>query len=105
MYCQYLDALGREIPKMPQEREREIHFIYLKHEIFNLVNRRSYLRVFWRNLRGGDRNRWGVLSLRDPVPFLYDSLRTVSPLLKRLGRRVSGLFRNHRRDKTCQFAA
>ncbi|MDA7880912.1 hypothetical protein N9A94_01235 [Akkermansiaceae bacterium] len=88
LYSQYLNALGATVPKMEQDKERDIHFIYLKHEIFNLVNRRGYFATFRRNLWGGDCNKWAIFSLRDPVPFLYDSLRTISPLLKRFAKRV-----------------
>lgn len=71
-YTQYLDALGKEVPKQEQIRNKTIHFIYAKHEILNLLCRKGYWRVFFHNFFGGDRLTFAVFDLSDFGPFFYD---------------------------------
>jgi predicted ATP-grasp superfamily ATP-dependent carboligase len=35
-YSQYLDALGKTVPHQDQLKNKNIHFVYLRHEIINI---------------------------------------------------------------------
>lgn len=74
-YSQWLDALGLPVPKQHQERVRRIHFIYMKHELVNLLSRRGYWRLFIRNVFGGDEQHFAVFEGRDIRPFLFDLMK------------------------------
>jgi len=74
-YAQYLDAAGLEVPVQVQEKEREVHLVYLKHEIINLLTRRGYRRTFFRNLSGPV--SLALFDRHDLVPFLVDGADTV----------------------------
>jgi D-aspartate ligase len=71
-YSQYLDALGKKVTPQPQLKNREIHFIYLKHEIANLLGRRKYFQKFMQNIRDSDETHIAVYDRKDMKPFLRD---------------------------------
>ena len=50
-YAQYLDALGKNVNPQIQVKNKDIHFIYLNHEIINLILRRKYLPIFITDFR------------------------------------------------------
>ncbi|WP_153015963.1 carboxylate--amine ligase [Methanofollis ethanolicus] len=86
-YAQYLDAAGLDVPVQVQEKEREIHLVYLKHEIINLLTRPGYHRTFFRNLSGPV--SLAFFDRHDLRPFLVDGADTVYEVgvacLKKLG--------------------
>jgi D-aspartate ligase len=71
-FTQYLDALGADVPRQHQARDRIIHFVYLKHELENLLMRPGYLKVFRYNLFAGDERTFAVFDAGDLWPFFYD---------------------------------
>jgi len=71
-YILYLDALKKEIPKDKQIKDKKIHFVYMKHEIINLVCRKGYWKHFKHNVLGGDVIDFAVYNRGDIKPFLYD---------------------------------
>jgi len=71
-YSQYLDAMGEKVCSQVQIKNKDIHFIYLKYEIINLVRRRKYLRTFIRNLKESDETYIAVYDRQDIRPFLKD---------------------------------
>ncbi len=71
-YSQYLDALGKKVTPQPQLKNREIHFIYLKHEIANLLGRRKYFQKFMQNIRDSDETHIAVYDRKDMKPFFRD---------------------------------
>lgn len=71
-YTQYRDALGQKVERQGQVRNQIIHFIYLKHELDNLLTRPGYGRIFRHNLFGGDQRTFAVFDLHDWRPFLHD---------------------------------
>jgi len=73
-YSQYLDALGEKINPQNQIKDKDIHFIYLKHEIINLIRRRKYFRTFIRNFRTSDETHFAVYDKQDIKPFLKDCM-------------------------------
>lgn len=73
-HSQYLDAIGEEINRQVQVKSRDVHFVYLKHEIINLVTRRKYLKTFRKNLLGSDETHLAVYDRRDIKPFLIDCI-------------------------------
>ena len=71
-YSQYLDAMGEKVCSQVQIKNKDIHFIYLKYEIINLIRRRKYLRTFIRNLKESDETYIAVYDRQDIKPFLKD---------------------------------
>ena len=80
-YTQYLDALGQKPVKQEQNREDNIHFVYLKHEIINLITRKNYYRIFYNNIFKSDKTYIAVFDLRDPVPFAVDCIDTLKMMV------------------------
>ena len=39
---QYLDALGKDVPKQIQNCKDKVHFLYMKHELENILFKRGY---------------------------------------------------------------
>jgi len=87
-HAQYLDALGKSIPYQAQ-MNRIIHFVYMKHELLNFVNRRGYWRQFFDNLTSGDSTYFAIFDLRDPLPFCHDTAMTIRSLGKACLKRLS----------------
>ena len=70
-YTQYLDALGIKVNKQNQNQEKRIHFVYMKHEILNLLNRKNYWKHFKYNVFHTNRG-FAVYDKNDLKPFVYD---------------------------------
>lgn len=73
-YSQLLDAFSMDVPTFSQDRRRIWHFIYMQNELSNLLRRRGYAKVLWRNLTGGDHRRFAVFNWRDPMPMFADAV-------------------------------
>jgi predicted ATP-grasp superfamily ATP-dependent carboligase len=73
-YAQYLDALGKNVNPQIQVKNKDIHFIYLNHEIINLILRRKYLSIFIKNIWSSTESYIAVYDKRDIKPFLKDSI-------------------------------
>lgn len=71
-YSQYLDALGLDVPRQRQVRDRTIHFVYAKHELINLLTRKGYWKTFRRNFFSGDSVSFAVFNAHDWRPFWRD---------------------------------
>ena len=84
-------ALGSKPIKDAQYKEPTIHFVYMVHEVGNLIARKGYWKYFKHNVWGGDKRVWAVYELQDIKPFLYGlyllSKASVSACLKRFGMR------------------
>lgn len=76
-YTQYLNALGKNIVRQYQQRDKEIHLVYMKHEIYNLIFRKRYWKHFKYNVFGGYCREFAVWDKSDVKPFLFDSLTFV----------------------------
>jgi len=91
-YTQWLDALNQPVQKQEQDRSRDIHYCYYKHEIYNLLNRKNYFKQYRYNLKGGDENHLAVKDRNDIKPYLYDRYVTyrgiLTSLIKKLIRRA-----------------
>ncbi len=73
-YSQYLDALGEKVDCQTQIKNKDIHFVYLKHEIINLTRRKNYLRTFIRNIKDSEKTYIAVYDEKDIQPFLKDCI-------------------------------
>lgn len=71
-YSQYLDAIGKKVKPQTQIKDKNIHFVYIKHEISNLAKRKGYYRIFFRNLLQSDKTYLAVYDIKDIRPFLTD---------------------------------
>ncbi|WAI01197.1 hypothetical protein [Methanogenium organophilum] len=71
-YAQYLDAIGQIIEKQTQIKDIEIHFVYLKHEILNLIRRKYYRKIFVYNIFKSKKTYFAIYDLHDIKPFLID---------------------------------
>jgi D-aspartate ligase len=71
-YSQWLDATGQSVPLMIQRSEPIVRFVYMKHEITNLLARRGYWRKFIHNVFGSGLVRFAVFDIGDIKPFFFD---------------------------------
>jgi len=88
-YTQYLDAIGEKVEKQTQEKDKNIHFVYLKFEMVNLFRRKGYLMVFLNNIFNSNKTYFAVFDKRDLKPFLADCIDA-------LKKAVPFLFMNHK---------
>lgn len=82
-YTQYLDALGKTVNSQTQVKDKDIHFIYLNHEIINLLFRKNYFSVFRKNIWDSDENHFAVYDKRDIKPFVKDSTNLIKMIFRR----------------------
>ncbi|WP_417656307.1 hypothetical protein [Pseudidiomarina aestuarii] len=73
-YTQWLDAAGIEPPRQQQNRIERIHYIYMKHELLNLISRNNYFKYFKRNIFNCNKCEFAVFNWADLKPFIYDLL-------------------------------
>jgi len=71
-YTQYLDGIGKMVEKQSQIKDKVIHFVYLKHEIMNLVTRGGYYRIFINNIFKSDMTYFALYDIKDIKPFVID---------------------------------
>lgn len=71
-YTQWADALDHKNEKELQNKKDKIHFVYLKHEIINLIARKGYYNIFKHNMLGGDKTFLALFDRKDMSPFLSD---------------------------------
>ncbi|WP_250987340.1 hypothetical protein [Methanoculleus oceani] len=81
-YSQYLDAIGENVEKQIQERTRKIHFVYLKHEIVNLIKRKGYYRTAYYNLFKSDKTFIAFFDPWDLWPFLKDTIFAIKRMVE-----------------------
>ncbi|MCU4377712.1 hypothetical protein [Acinetobacter haemolyticus] len=74
-YTQWNDAIGFPIEKYQQNRDQIIHFVYMKHEILNLLSRWGYLKFFIKNIFTQNSRYFAVLNFKDMKPFFIDLLK------------------------------
>jgi len=73
LHCsQLFDALGKKVSRKSQNKKEIVHFIYFKHEFFNLLTRKGYFKFFMKNIFRSDRSNFAIFDLTDIKPFLYD---------------------------------
>lgn len=70
-YTLYLDASGVCVERHPQDQNKVIHFVYMKHEIFNLIFRRNYWKNFKKNVFYKHIG-FAVYDKTDLKPILFD---------------------------------
>ncbi|UGV40624.1 hypothetical protein J7W08_11310 [Methanococcoides orientis] len=80
-YTQYLDAIGKEVPKQNQIKDKDIHFVYLKHEVINTLARRGYYRIFLNNVFKSNKTYFALYDIRDIKPFLIDCKDIIKSLV------------------------
>ncbi len=103
-YTQYLNALGKNVNPQIQVKNKDIHFIYLNHEIINLLLRGKYLRKFNKNLWDSTESYIAVYDKKDINPFLKDIvdipklfirrfMRVIGVIqrLQKIGRHIAGV--------------
>ena len=80
-YSQYLDAIGEDVSQQIQNQEVKVHFIYMKHEIQNLVFRKDYWKHFKYNVFGCQKREFSVYERKDIKPFLFDLIDLLKGLV------------------------
>ncbi len=80
-YTQYLDAIGETVEKQQQEKNKVTHFIYMKHEILNLLNRKGYYKHFKYNVFSCKRRSFAVWDFTDVKPFWFDFRHTIRSIV------------------------
>ena len=71
-YSQYLDGIGEKVKRQSQIKDKDIHFVYLKHEIINLISRKGYYRIIIDNIFKSDKTYFALYDKKDIKPFLID---------------------------------
>ncbi|MCD8410902.1 hypothetical protein [Tenacibaculum finnmarkense] len=82
-YTQFLDATNQKNQKQSQKEDIKIHFVYLKHEVLNLIFRKKYWKFFKHNLLKADKVYFAVYNKNDLKPFLYNIINFCKTLIKR----------------------
>lgn len=82
-YSQWLDAAGSPVPRQSQSMSPRVHYVYMKHELINLLSRRGYWAHFRHNVFGSDEVHFAVFDRDDLKPFIYDLLQFPRSLLGR----------------------
>jgi hypothetical protein len=82
-YSQYLDAIGKNMPKQKQNQKDIVHFVYMKHEILNLIFRRNYWIHFKYNVFGNQKREFAVYDKTDIRPFLFDIIGLIRGVIGR----------------------
>ena len=95
-YSQYVDAIGGKVQTYRQEKEKDIHFVYLRHEIINLLTRKEYFSIFYTNLLKGDIVNVAFFDIHDIKPFLFDSYDILCEAIHSVGHKVITRVRNDR---------
>lgn len=85
-YTQYLNALGKDTKQEEQNITGDVHFVYMKHEISNLIFRRNYWKHFKNNVFKGEKRYFAVYDKTDVKPFLFDIIGLIRLLLARCRR-------------------
>jgi hypothetical protein len=79
-YSQYLDAIGEHVNNQKQNQNIRIHFVYIKHEILNLLSRKNYWKHFKYNIFHKNRE-FSVYDNNDIKPFIYDLKETIKGVI------------------------
>jgi predicted ATP-grasp superfamily ATP-dependent carboligase len=82
-YTQYLDAIGEKVPKQIQNRNNLMHYVYMKHEILNLIFRKEYWTYFKHNVLGSEKREFAVYDKSDIRPFLFDIIGLIRGVIGR----------------------
>ena len=71
-FSQYLDATNEKVPRQLQNQNDLVHFIYMKHELYNLFFRKYYFKSFLKNVFGSKKKDFAIFNLLDIKPFFFD---------------------------------
>jgi len=74
---QYNYATNKTVITYQQEKHTRIHFVFMIHELGNLIARKGYWKYFRYNVFGGDERVWAVFEWRDIKPFFYSLILLV----------------------------
>jgi len=64
-------ATGKKPVKDTQLKHPITHFVYMNHEIGNLIARQGYWKFFKHNVFGGEKRTWAIYERSDIKPFIY----------------------------------
>ncbi|MGB8955359.1 MAG: hypothetical protein WCC10_08290 [Tumebacillaceae bacterium] len=81
-HTQYLDALGEPVARQEQRRDFNLHYVYVKHELFGMLQGTISWTTFWHNLFASDQTCFAVFDPSDVKPFLVDFWRSTRGLFK-----------------------
>jgi len=85
-YALYLDALNK-----PIKNEIRVHnkrcFIYMKHEILNLLQTKKYFKKFLSHIKC-KRKTFAIFDSTDIKPFLFDSFLTLKAVIYTIGKKI-----------------
>jgi D-aspartate ligase len=82
-YSQYLDAIGKTVPRQTQNQEKRVHFVYMEHEILNLIFRKHYWKHFKHNVFGCKNREFAVWDKTDVKPFLFNTLDFIKGIVEK----------------------
>jgi predicted ATP-grasp superfamily ATP-dependent carboligase len=81
-YSQYLNAIGEKVPVQTQNLTDIVHYVYMKHEILNLLTRKGYWKHFKYNVFKTRNIEFAIFDRKDLKPFLYDTKELLKEIIK-----------------------
>jgi predicted ATP-grasp superfamily ATP-dependent carboligase len=86
-YIQYQDAISMEIPVQTGKASyKSLHFVHLGYELLNLVSRKSYGRIFYRNIFRADKIALVLFDRKDMKPFCYSFFSILKKIFHKIKR-------------------
>jgi len=85
-YALYLDALSKPFKREKKEQKKRC-FIYMKHEILNLLQTKKYFKKFLSHILC-KRKTFAIFDSKDIKPFLFDSFLTMKAVIYTIGKKI-----------------
>lgn len=82
METQYFYGSNKPTKKYIQNKKDIVHFIFMIHEISNLIARKGYFKFFKKNLFGQEKLYWAIYDEKDIKPFLFGLIISIKSYLK-----------------------
>lgn len=89
-YALYMDALDalENIQLEKSFKQKSVHFIYMKHEIFNLLSQKGYFKIFAQNVFTRKHKVFATFDVSDLKPFLFDNLILIKRVIKIVWKKI-----------------
>ena len=77
-FIQYLSATNKNIPDFIQNKNDKINYIYINHELINLIYRSNYFMRFKSIIFSKNKNYFALWDFNDPGPFFYSFISIIN---------------------------
>ena len=89
-YALYLDALDalEDMQIEKNFKQKSVHFIYMSHEIFNLLSQKGYLKTFVHNVFTRKHKVFATFDITDLKPFLFNNLILAKTIIEHILKKI-----------------